>query len=362
MPDTKLSRRWFALLGGLGILTAAGCSVIQPASNAANSSSTPANGANSTPMPGMDMSGAATPSPAATRTADQIRQAADEMDAAMEARIKAFPARTAKQGNQPLTPKLDGNTKVFELTASIIKWEVEPDKLFEAWVYNEQLPGPELRVTEGDNVRVILHNQLEQSTSIHFHGLHIVNAMDGVPGITQSPIKPFETFTYEFTATPAGSHMYHSHHNSTKQVGMGLLGAFIVEPKDPTTRPAFDKEYTMILNDGAQGFTLTGKSFPATQPLTAKLGQKVLIRFMNEGTMIHPMHLHGMPMLVVAKDGYPLPQPYNCDTLLVAPGERWDAIVTADNPGTWAFHCHILPHAESEAGMFGMVTALIVEK
>jgi hypothetical protein len=108
MPDTKLSRRWFALLGGLGILTAAGCSVIQPASNAANSSSTPANGANSTPMPGMDMSGAATPSPAATRTADQIRQAADEMDAAMEARIKAFPARTAKQGNQPLTPKLDG--------------------------------------------------------------------------------------------------------------------------------------------------------------------------------------------------------------------------------------------------------------
>ena len=78
--------------------------------------------------------------------------------------------------------------------------------------------------------------------------------------------------------------------------------------------------------------------------------------------MIHPMHLHGMPMQVIAKDGYLLPQPYLCDTLNIAPGDRWEVIVTADNPGVWAFHCHILPHAESETGMFGMVTALIVEK
>jgi FtsP/CotA-like multicopper oxidase with cupredoxin domain len=141
-----------------------------------------------------------------------------------------------------------------------------------------------------------------------------------------------------------------------------MLGAFIVEPKDPTTRPAFDKDYTMVLNDGQQGFTFNGKSFPATQPLTAKLGQKVLIRFMNEGMMIHPMHLHGMPMQVIAKDGYLLPQPYMCDTLNIAPGDRWEVLVDADNPGVWAFHCHILPHAEGDKGMFGMVTALVVEK
>lgn len=77
--------------------------------------------------------------------------------------------------------------------------------------------------------------------------------------------------------------------------------------------------------------------------------------------MIHPMHLHGMPMEVIAKDGYLLPQPFLGDTLNVSPGERWDVIVTADEPGTWAFHCHVLTHAESSEGMFGMVTALIVE-
>jgi FtsP/CotA-like multicopper oxidase with cupredoxin domain len=83
---------------------------------------------------------------------------------------------------------------------------------------------------------------------------------------------------------------------------------------------------------------------------------------MNEGMMIHPMHLHGMHMTVIDKDGWAQPQPWKCDTLNVAPGERWDVIVACDKPGTWAFHCHIPPHAESERGMFGMVTALVVEK
>jgi FtsP/CotA-like multicopper oxidase with cupredoxin domain len=82
---------------------------------------------------------------------------------------------------------------------------------------------------------------------------------------------------------------------------------------------------------------------------------------MNEGMMIHPMHLHGMHMTVIAKDGWDQPMPWKCDTLNIAPGERWDVLVRATNPGTWAFHCHILPHAESEHGMFGMVTALVVQ-
>ena len=209
---------------------------------------------------------------------------------------------------------------------------------------------------------ITLTNNLEESTAIHWHGLITPNSMDGVPFITQPPIKPGDTFTYEFIAKPPGTHMYHSHHNSARQVSMGLLGAFVVEPTDPKSRPAFDKEATIILNDGPQGFTLNGKSFPATVPITAKLGQRVLIRYANEGTMIHPMHLHGMPMQVIAKDGYVLPQAYLCDTLNIAPGDRWEVIVTADNPGVWAFHCHILPHAEAQTGMFGMVTALIVEK
>jgi FtsP/CotA-like multicopper oxidase with cupredoxin domain len=82
---------------------------------------------------------------------------------------------------------------------------------------------------------------------------------------------------------------------------------------------------------------------------------------MNEGLQIHPMHLHGIPQTVVARDGYPLEQPQKMDTVLVAPGERIDVIVDATEPGGWAFHCHILTHAEAEDGMFGMVTALVVE-
>jgi len=252
---------------------------------------------------------------------------------------------------------------VFELTASVLQWETEPGKRVTAWVYNQQLPGPQIRVTEGDRVRVIVKNELPESTAVHFHGVLTPNAMDGVPFITQPPIKPGESFTYEFVAKNAGSHMYHSHHNSAVQVGNGLLGAFIIEPKQ---KRAIERnvavDYVMILNDGAHGYTLNGKGFPATEPIVAKLGQKVRVRFMNEGMMIHPMHLHGMPMTVIDKDGYPQPLPWKCDTINIAPGERWDVIIDCDNPGVWAFHCHILPHAETSHGMFGMVTALIVEK
>jgi FtsP/CotA-like multicopper oxidase with cupredoxin domain len=289
----------------------------------------------------------------------------DEMDRMHEAGVLAFPAATEGLGGQPLEFTMDGDVKVFDLTCDVIEWEVEPGKFYEAWAYNNVVPGPEIRVTEGDKVRINVTNNLPQSTGVHWHGLIVPNSQDGVPFLTQPPIKPGETFTYEFQIRDgnAGSHMYHSHHNAAFQVTMGLLGAFIVEPKDPSTRPAFDKEYTMILNDGPLGgFTINGKGFPATQPLTAKLGEKLLIRYMNEGLMIHPMHLHGMPQLVIAKDGYLQPMPWMCDTLNIAPGERWEVIVEATEPGVWAFHCHILSHAESDHGMFGMVTALIVEE
>jgi FtsP/CotA-like multicopper oxidase with cupredoxin domain len=294
--------------------------------------------------------------------AGNTQSAADAMDAMHEKGIKAFPAKTAGEGNQLLAPTMQNGVKVYELTAKKIQWETEPGRLVEAWAYNDQVPGPQIRVKEGDRVRVILHNQLPESTSIHFHGLELPNAMDGVPFITQPPVKPGQSFTYEFTVPNAGSNMYHSHHNSAKQVGLGLLGAFLVEPKTPTEHDSPDVDQVLILNDGAHGYTFNGKSFPATQPIVAKMGQKVRIRFMNEGMMIHPMHLHGMHMTIIAKDGWPVPAPWKCDTLNVAPGERWDVIVNCNNPGTWAFHCHILPHAESDHGMFGMVTALVVQK
>lgn len=359
------SRRDFLRMSALGLaVPAVGAAVAacKPAAEAASGAKTaaaPAAGAGAMNHDSNASGGTTAPHP---KTPEQVRAAADEMDRHHEAGIKSFPAKTAGKGNQLLEPRVENGVKVYELTAEKLRWETEPGKFVEAWAYNGQVPGPQIRVKEGDRVRVILHNRLEESTAVHFHGLELPNDQDGVPFITQPPVKPGDSHTYEFTVPNSGSHMYHSHHNAARQVGNGLLGAFIVEPKSPRPIERVDVDYVMILNDGAHGYTLNGKGFPATEPIVARLGQKVRIRFMNEGMMIHPMHLHGMHMTVIDKDGWPQPAPWKCDTLNIAPGERWDVIVNCNNPGTWAFHCHILPHAEGPMGMFGMVTALVVQK
>ena len=355
--DKSTSRRRFLREGGIAALTAGVFTACKP-----SSAKTPAVKQQATPVGGPPTGGTMGPHDTVVGGAAALANA-DAMDAMHEKGMKAFPAKTAGMGNQIMKPTLDKGVKVFELTATKMKWETEPGKLVEAWAYNEQVPGPQIRVKEGDRVRVILHNELPESTCLHFHGLELPNDMDGVPFVTQPPVKPGQSYTYEFVVPNAGSHMYHSHHNAARQVGSGMLGAFIVEPKEKAAHDRnIDVDEVLILNDGVHGYTLNGKSFPATQPMVAKLGQKLRIRFMNEGMMIHPMHLHGMHMTVVAKDGWDVPAPWKCDTLNVAPGERWDVIVNCNNPGTWAFHCHILPHAESEHGMFGMVTALVVQK
>jgi FtsP/CotA-like multicopper oxidase with cupredoxin domain len=252
------------------------------------------------------------------------------------------------------------------MTIDAIKHRIDAVKdPIDALGYNGTWPAPRIEVIEGDTVRAIFKNNLDESTGVHFHGQRLPNAMDGVPHITQDPIEPGASFTYEFVARTPGSHMYHSHHNATDQVGRGLLGAFIVQPRDPADR--YDRKYgasqdiVWISNDSLGGFTINGRGFPATSPILAHVGETIAIRFMNEGSMMHPWHLHGMPMRVVARDGYPLAAPFLCDTLGVNPGERWDVIIDCEDPGAWAFHCHILPHAEGHDGMFGMVTALVIQ-
>jgi FtsP/CotA-like multicopper oxidase with cupredoxin domain len=288
---------------------------------------------------------------------------ADEMDELMAERTRAFPAKTEGLGAQVLAPTIlaDG-TKQFELTAEVVRWEVEPGKLVDAWTYNGTVPGPTIRLDPGDRVRIVLANELPESTSIHFHGLELANSLDGVPDITQAPVKAGETYVYEFTAqnTPAVG-MYHSHHNAAKQVSNGLAAAILVGREPVPAGVAVGQEHVMMLNDtGTIGYSLNGKSFPATAPYTAARGDWLVMHYMNEGVSAHPMHLHGLPQLVIAKDGYPLAQPYTADTVMVGPGERFTVLVQATQPGTWAWHCHILPHAEREDGMFGMVTALVV--
>ncbi|HEX9044272.1 MAG TPA: multicopper oxidase domain-containing protein [Candidatus Limnocylindrales bacterium] len=263
----------------------------------------------------------------------------------------------------PLRPELDGDVKVFRLTIDEIFQDIDEMKPpVAALGYNKQWPGPTIRVNEGDKVRAIFTNNLKETTGVHFHGVEFADFFqDGVPFVTQKPFAPGESYTYEFTATRPGSLMYHSHHNATDQVGRGLLGAFVVDPKNPTPDDRFDREYVWISNDALGGFTINGHGFPATVPVLLAKGETVRIRFMNEGIMMHPWHSHGYKMRVVARDGYPLGSAaFDCDTLGVNPGERWDVNITADRVGVWAFHCHILPHVEGSSGMFGMVNTLIV--
>lgn len=300
-----------------------------------------------------------------TDTTTAAGHSATQMDDLHEAGVKQFLANavspiTKGKGNLPLASRVENGVRIFELTMDEFDWETSPGVVKKARGYNNMVPGPIIRATEGERVRVIAKNNLEESTSIHWHGVIVENKMDGVPFITQPPIKSGGTFTYEFLLRNSGTHMYHSHHNAAEQTNRGLLGAFIIDPKEPASFPAHDSEYIMVLNDLSLGFTINGKGFPATELITAKLGQKLLIRYINEGEMVHPMHLHGMPQKVVAIDGYLLDSPYLCDTVSISPGNRFDVIVDCNEPGLWAFHCHVLSHAESNNGMFGLVTVLSV--
>lgn len=299
---------------------------------------------------------------------------------------------TKGRGNQRMTPTiLPDGTKQFELEAKIIDWETEPGKIVKAWAYNEQVPGPWIRVEPNDKVKVVLKNSLPQGTDIHFHGITTPFPDDGVAPITQDMIKPGETYTYEFTAPGKPElGMYHSHNHGEVSIVNGLFAQFQVgDVQLPTGRTingvtvpadlkiAPEKEHVMVLNDaGVIGLSLNGKAFPGTDPMVTKVGDWDLLTYQNEGLQAHPMHLHHIPQLVVAKDGISLEQPYWVDTINVAPGERYSVLVHSrpedvnveakpDDPllkqlGIWAYHCHILTHAENDNGLFGMVTVWIV--
>lgn len=268
---------------------------------------------------------------------------------------------TNTRGNQPLEPRVEGPVKVFDLKASVVQWEAAPGEFVEAWAYNGQVPGPLLRVTEGDTVRVNFTNELPEPTVIHFHGPTLPNKMDGVPGVTQEVVPTGGRFVYEFTANPAGMFMYHTHHNSAVQEPKGLYGLFQVDPKAGGQHP--DVEAYQVISEFGGFFAINGKAFPATEPIETRVGQNLLIHLANVGQMSHPMHLHGHSFKVVATDGHPVPPGLELtkDVMNIGPGERYDLLVEADNPGTWVFHCHILSHVQNhgvEPG--GMLTVVKV--
>jgi manganese oxidase len=267
------------------------------------------------------------------------------------------------QGLQPLAYEMDGNVKVFRLTAEKIRWETKEGTLVDAMAYNRMVPGPVIRVTEGDIVRIIVTNLMDEPHTTHWHGLFVPNNMDGVPGISMDPIAPGESFTYEFAAAPHGTRLYHSHFNAMTQEGRGLYGMFIIEERNAPASRRADREEIMLLADG-MGYVINGKEFPMIEPIRMRMGERVRIRMANLGAMYHPMHLHGGYFYVIAKDGFPIETPQKMNTLSLAPGETYDVILAPQFGGTWIWHCHVLAHAtgpkdadgnETAAGMIGVV-------
>lgn len=327
---------------------------------------------------GMDMSQVGNLSPNDPMAKRINKQLEDDMNAGVKqflAYADKYAAGQIKTGNQKLAPTvLPDGTKRFNVTSAVTDWEVSPGKTVKAWTYNGMVPGPWIKVNPGDKVEVVLRNELPISTDIHFHGVSVPNDMDGVAPITQDYIEPNTSFTYKFTAPDHPElGMWHAHMHGQTAVLNGLFAVFQVGDVPLPTGQSFEtmdvpenikisQEIPMVLNDaGVIGLSLNGKAFPETAPIAAKKGDYILIHFFNEGLQGHPMHLHRQSQLVVAKDGFPLKAPYQMDTIWVGPGERYSVLVKADEVGTWAFHCHILNHAESDKGLFGMVTAMIVQ-
>lgn len=296
-----------------------------------------------------------------------------------------YTAGADARGDTVLEPTIENGVKVFNLEASAIRWNILPDVQVEGYAFNKQIPGPRLRVTEGDRVRIRVTNHLPESTTVHWHGLIVPNNMDGPANITQKPIEPGGSYVYEFTTEQAGTFFYHTHDHVDRQQALGLYGALIIDPKAGAAEPRADHEYVVQLQEwlerqgltypampmeGAMPnyFTINGKAYPSTDTVKMKVGETIKLRFIGtNNNSIHPMHVHGGPFTVVARDGYTLAEAarFEADTVNVGPGQRYDVIWRARRPGKWLVHCHIPHHTTNNnvehKGGGGLMMILDVE-
>jgi manganese oxidase len=252
---------------------------------------------------------------------------------------------------------LDGGTKVFHLVAQPVQRKIVPWKMLDVWGYNGSCPGPTIQVTQGDRVRILVENRLPESTSMHWHGLEVPIEQDGVPYVSQKPIAPGETFTYEFTVHQEGTFFYHAH--SAMQEMIGLIGMFIAHPRE-NHLPKVDHDYGFVLQEWAvlpnssvpntadmefNWLTFNGVAAPLTTPLLARLGSRVRLRFVNLGMDHHPVHLHGNQFVVTGTEGGRAPEStwFPSNTVLVGVAQARVVEFEAKYPGAWMIHCH-LPH------------------
>jgi len=272
------------------------------------------------------------------------------------------------RGDTELVPRMENGVKVFALEAGIVRWTILPGVTVDAYAFNGEVPGPRIRVRQGDRVRIDVTNHLPETTATHWHGLVLPNPMDGVAHMTQDPIARGGTYHYAFTATQAGTFFYHSHDHVDRQQALGLYGALIIDPANPADDAPADVEQVVqvqewLVRDGLtfpampmEGalpnyFTINGRAWPATEHVHLRVGQTLKVRFIGAGTTaIHPMHIHGGPFTVVARDGVALPASarFDADTINLGPGQRYDVVWPAREPGRWMLHCHITHHTTND--------------
>jgi len=268
-----------------------------------------------------------------------------------------------QKGDNELPFRMESGVKVFELRPAVVKWSILPDVTVDAYAYNGQIPGPRIHIRQGDRVRINVHNDLPENTTVHWHGLILDNQMDGPAEVTQPPIPTGGSYTYEFAAEQHGTYFYHPHAKPDRTQALGLYGALIIDPANPADEVPATKEYVVQLQewlmregltypampmDGGfpNYFTINGKAYPSTDTIHIRVGETLKLRFIgtNNG-FIHPMHIHGGPFQVVARDGETIPASarFYADTVNVGPGQRYDVVWLARKPGKWLVHCHI-PH------------------
>jgi FtsP/CotA-like multicopper oxidase with cupredoxin domain len=355
-PVTQVTTTQVVVVGALTVLTLAASVLVAVA------------GWNLT-LSARDVGGLVMP-PGMIMTRETSAEAMRDM-AAVDLGAALHAARPDERGDRPIEPRVENGVKVFDLETSVIRWNILPTEQVAAYAYNRQVPGPRIRATQGDRVRVNVTNRLPESTTVHWHGLILENRFDGPAEITQEPIAPGETFPYEFTLAQAGTFFYHSHDHVDRQQALGLYGVLIVDPPVPAPLPpdlAYQHELVIqlqewLFRDGytfpampMEGglpnfFTINGKAFPATETLKMRVGERVRVRFVGSSSgFIHPMHIHGGPFTIVETDGQPVPEAARLvkDTVNVAPGERYDVIWEARQPGKWLLHCHINHHTTND--------------
>ncbi len=265
--------------------------------------------------------------------------------------------------------KIVEGVKVFHLIVSEVDHEFASGLTARCWGYDGRINSSVIEAVEGDRVRIYVTNRLPAPTSVHWHGMYLPNGMDGVSGLTQPHIQPGETFKYEWTLRQHGTLMYHSHHDTMTQEGMGLIGMFVIHPRNPSPEHKVDRDFAIMLSEWAiepgtarpntlensdfNILTMNGRCFPGTDPLVVKKGDRVRIRFGNLSQMDHhPIHLHGYHFRITATDGerIPLSAQWPETTVLVAVGQTREVELVADAPGDWAMHCHMTHHIMNQMG------------